>query len=314
MPEQMPAVSVVAVPGRRAQTLEVAQEIERRGFAGIWSPSMFSNLAFCHALAHVTKTIPFATSITPIYASTVLELAQSAAFMHEISGGRFKFGIGVAHAPSHVRMGVTPGKPLGDIRDFVTKFKSHDKLGGLPPVILATLRKRMIALAGEIADGLVFANATRSHMAASLGVLPAETRDSDDFQIANMIPTCICDDIAAAKAVNRKTLTNYALLPNYRNYWKEAGFVEEMTAIEQAVAAQRFDDVAKFLTDDWLAQCTLFGPPTRIRDELAAWHDAGIKTPILVPSSANGNQMVAIQELFDAVCLILPTDTSRHEH
>lgn len=297
MSKRMPAVSLVAVPGRRQQTLEVAQEIERRGFAGIWSPSMFSNLAFCHALTHTTKTIPFATSIAPIYASTVLEFAQSAAFMHEVSGGRFSLGIGVAHAPSHVRMGVTPGKPLGDIRDFVASFKAHDKLGELPPVILATLRKKMIALAGEIGDGLVFANATRSHVPASLAVLNEDQRSNDNFQIANMIPTCISEDIEAAKAVNRKTLTNYALLPNYRNYWKEAGFVEEMTAIETAVAEKRYDDVPKFLTDDWLAQCTLFGPPARILDELDAWYDAGIKTPILVPSSAAGNQMKAIEEL-----------------
>ena len=297
MTKRMPAVSLVAVPGRRMQTLEVAREFERREFAGIWSPSMFSNMAFCHALTHATSTIPFATSIAPIYASTILEFAQSAAFMHEVSGGRFSLGIGVAHAPSHVRMGVTPGKPLGDIRDFVAKFKSHDKLGGLPPVILATLRKKMIALAGEIGDGLVFANATRSHVANSLSVLSEDQRTNSSFQIANMIPTCISDDIEAAKAVNRKTLTNYALLPNYRNYWKEAGFVDEMMEIEKAAAEKRFEDVPKYLTDAWLAQCTLYGPPSRIMDELDAWYDAGIKTPILVPSSAAGNQMKAIEEL-----------------
>ena len=293
-----PAVSLVAVPGRRQRTLEVAQEIERRGFAGIWTPSMFSNLAFCHALAHVTNTIPFATSIMPIYAGTVLELAQNAAFMHEISGGRFRFGIGVAHAPSHVRMGVVPGKPLSDIRAFVEAFKAHDNLGDLPPIVLATLRKRMIELAGEIGDGMVFANGARSHMAQSLSVLSEERRSDPGFEIANMIPTCISDDIAAAQAVNRKTLTRYALLPNYRNYWKEAGYVEEMTAIERAVEEKRLDDVPKYLTDAWLADCTLFGPAAQIRDGLEAWRDAGIKTPIVVPSSARGNQMTAIEELF----------------
>ena len=37
-------------------------------------------------------------------------------------------------------------------------------------------------------------------------------------------------------AVNRRTLSFYVTLPNYRNYWKEAGYVEEMEAIEKAVA------------------------------------------------------------------------------
>src|SRR4029078_6971436 len=139
---------------------------------------------------------------------------------HEVSGRRFRFGIGVSHAPAHVRMGVTPGKPLGAIATSFEKLRAHDASGGLPPVILATLRKGMIALAGEIADGMVFANGARSHMAASLAALPADKRRDSDFFIGNMIPTCISDDVAAAKAVHLKTLTHYAMLPNYRNYWK----------------------------------------------------------------------------------------------
>ena len=245
MPQQLPAVSLVAVPGRRRATLEVAREIERRGFAGIYAPSMFSNMSLCEALAHVTERIVFATSIAPIYARTVGDFAQSAAFMHEVSGGRFRLGIGVSHAPAHVRMGVAPGKPLGDIRSFVAKLQAHEGIGALPPIVLATLRKQMIALAGEIADGMVFANGARSHMHASLAALSAGKRKDANFFIGNMIPTCISDDIEAAKAVNRRTLTHYALLPNYRNYWKEAGYVEEMQAIETAIAEKRMADVPK---------------------------------------------------------------------
>jgi alkanesulfonate monooxygenase SsuD/methylene tetrahydromethanopterin reductase-like flavin-dependent oxidoreductase (luciferase family) len=301
MPQQLPAVSLVAVPGRRKATIEMAREIEKRGFAGIYAPSVFSNMSLCEALAHATSRIPFGTSIAPIYARTVGDFAQSAAFLHEVSGGRFRFGIGVSHAPMHVRMGVTPGKPLADIRGFVTKLRAHEDIGALPPVILATLRTRMIALAGEIADGMVFANGARSHMAASLAALPAGKRADPAFFIANMIPTCISDDIEAAKAVNRKTLTRYALLPNYRNYWKEAGYVEEMEAVERAAAEKRLDDVPQYLSDRWLADCTLFGPAARVREGLAAWYAAGITTPIIVPSSASGNQMKAIQELFAAL-------------
>jgi alkanesulfonate monooxygenase SsuD/methylene tetrahydromethanopterin reductase-like flavin-dependent oxidoreductase (luciferase family) len=300
MPQQLPAVSLVAVPGRRSATLQLAREIERRGFAGIYAPSVFSNMSLCEALAHVTERIVFGTSIAPIYARTVGDFAQSAAFVHEVSGGRFRFGIGVSHAPAHVRMGVTPGKPLGDIRNFVQKLRAHEGIGGLPPVILATLRKQMIALTGEIADGMVFANGARSHMASSLAGLPSSRRGDPAFFIGNMIPTCICDDVEAAKAVNRRTLTHYALLPNYRNYWKEAGYVEEMEAIETAIAEKRTGDVPNCLTDAWLADCTLFGPAKRVRDELEAWYAAGIRTPILVPSSAAGNQMKAFEEMFAA--------------
>jgi len=298
MPQQMPAVSLVAVPGRRRATLEVAKEMERRGFAGIYSPSPFGNMALCEAIALSTTRIPFGTSVAPIYARTVEDFAQSAAFMHEVSGGRFRFGVGVSHGPSHIRMGVKPGKPLGDTRGFVEKYRAHDNLGGLPPVTLATLRVKMIALSAEIAQGMVFANGSRSHMAASLKALPAARRDDPDFFIGDMIPTCVSDDIEAAKAVNRKTLTSYAFLPNYRAYWKEAGYVEEMEAIEKAIAENRREDVPKYLTDKWLADCTMFGPAKRVREELEAWYASGIRTPIIVPSSAAGNQMKAIEEVF----------------
>ena len=300
MSQALPAVSLVAVPGRRQATLELAREIERRGFAGIYAPSVFANVSLCEALAHVTERIAFGTSIAPIYARTVGDFAESAAFLHEVSGGRFRFGIGVSHAPAHVRMGVTVGKPLSDIRNFVEKLRAHAG-SALPPVILATLRKGMIALAGEIAQGMVFANGARSHMSDSLAALPPSKRGDASFFIANMIPTCISDDIEAAKAVNRKTLSHYALLANYRNYWKEAGYVEEMTAIEEAVGRKRVEDVPKYLTDAWLADCTLFGPAARVREGLEAWYAAGIRTPIVVPSSTAGNQMKAFAELFAAL-------------
>jgi alkanesulfonate monooxygenase SsuD/methylene tetrahydromethanopterin reductase-like flavin-dependent oxidoreductase (luciferase family) len=158
----------------------------------------------------------------------------------------------------------------------------------------------MVALAGEIGQGVVFANASLSHMRSSLEALPAAKRSDPDFLIANMIPTCISDDTQAAMAVNRRTLTGYAFLPNYRNYWKEAGYMQEMLDIEQAIATDRRDDVPKFLTDRWLADNTLFGTATQVRDRLAAWRDAGVTTPIVVPSSAAGNQLQAIKEVFDA--------------
>jgi alkanesulfonate monooxygenase SsuD/methylene tetrahydromethanopterin reductase-like flavin-dependent oxidoreductase (luciferase family) len=296
----LPALNLVAAPGQRRATLDIAREIERRGFAGISVSSQYSNLAQCLGLAFATERIPFATAIAPIYAQTAEEFAHSAAYIHEVSGGRFQFGIGVAHAPSLLRMGVTPGKPLGDIRAFVTKFRSYDGIGTLPPIILAALRRRMVALAAEIADGVVFANGSLSHMAGSLAALPAGKRDDPNFFIGNRIRTCICDDEVEAKAVLRRTVTHYTLMPNYRNYWKEAGYLEEMTAIENAVGVGRQDEASKYLPDRWLADITLFGSAAKVREGVEMWRAAGIKTPVLVPLSADGDQKTAIRQVFAA--------------
>jgi alkanesulfonate monooxygenase SsuD/methylene tetrahydromethanopterin reductase-like flavin-dependent oxidoreductase (luciferase family) len=300
MSEPLPALCLIAMPGRRRRTIELSQETERRGFAGIYVPSPMGNMSMCEALAWKTERIPFGTAIAPIYQRTMVDFAQSAAMMHEISGGRFRLGIGIAHGPSHVRMGVTPGKPLADTRAFIEKYRAQDSFGPLPPVIVAALRKKMVALSGELAEGVIFANVCLSHMPQSLAALPEARRNDAGFFIGNMLPTCISDDVAAAREVNRRTLTNYAFLPNYRNYWREAGYIEEMDAIEKAIAEGRRDDVPKYLTDKWLAETTLFGPAAKVRDGVAAWRAAGVHTPILVPSSAAGNQLKAIDEVFAA--------------
>ena len=295
--DRMPALSVAAVPGRRQWTIELAQDIERRGFTGIYTPSVVGDsMAFCQALAMATHEITFGTSIAPIYFRQTADYAATASFIHEISGGRFRFGIGVSHAPALAARGISGGKPLSDIRSFVDDYEAAPRTGDKAPIVLATLRKKMILLSEEIASGMVFANGALSHVPESLSVLSDESRKGNFF-IGNMIPTCISEDIQAAKAVNRRTLTSYAMLPNYRNYWKEAGYVEEMNAIEQAIVDGKPEKVPEFLTDGWLADTTLFGTPTQVRDGVEAWFDAGIKTPILVPSSANGNQIFAFEEL-----------------
>ena len=298
MPIAKPALSLAAVPGRRHRILEVAKEAETRGFAGLYLPSLSDNMSLATALAFNTERIPFGTSVTPIYWRTPLDYAQSAAFIHEVSGGRFSFGIGVSHAPAHARFGVKVGKPLGDMREFVADLRAADRVGELPPLVLGTLRKKMIALSAEIAEGMVFANGARSHMTDSLSALPAAKREDPAFYIGNMIPTCISDDVEAAKAVNRRTLTSYAMLTNYRNYWREAGHEEEMAGVKKAIAEGAPERIPDCLSDKWLADTTLFGPPAKILEGLEAWYDAGIRTPILVPSSAAGNQLTAFQEMF----------------
>lgn len=295
-----PAVSLAAVPGRRRATLELAQEIEWRGFDGIYCPSFGDGLGLCLALSLTTNEIQFGTSIANIYTRHPFEYAQTASFAHELSGGRFRFGIGVSHGPTHQQLGVEPGRPLSDMRRFVEHVRSSPRVGELPPIVLATLRRRMVRLAAEIADGVVWANGARSHMAESLAELPDEKRTSEDFFVGCMIPTCISDDRRAAAAVMRRTLTSYVSLPNYNNYWVEAGYEEEMQAIRIAAKDGDRERIASLMSDAWLSDVTLYGSADDVREGVEAWHAAGVRTPILVPSSTEGGQMKAFEELFAA--------------
>lgn len=296
-----PAVGLAAMPGRRKATLALVQRLEQEGFSGVYCHSVGDNMGLCTALAVATREIPFGTSIANIYTRHPLDYAQTAAFIHELSNGRFRFGIGVSHGPVHQRLGLQVGKPLDDIRKFVNDVRlGTPQAGALPPILLATLRKPMVRLAGEIAQGAIWANAARAHMAESMRVLPPEKVRDGSFIIANMIPTCVAEDRATAAAVYRRTLANYVRLPNYQRYWIEAGFVEEMHAIQEAISKKEDDRIPRLMSDRWLQQVTLYGTAAEVREGIEAWYDAGENTLILVPSSARGNQLVACEELIAA--------------
>ncbi|MGE0680204.1 MAG: LLM class flavin-dependent oxidoreductase [Candidatus Binatia bacterium] len=298
---QKPAVSLAAVPKRRQATLEIAHRIEHEGFTGIYCPSMGDCMGLCEAIALATHEIPFGTAIAPIYFRQPFDYAQTAALIHELANGRFRFGIGVSHGPVHQRLNLQVGKPLADIRKFVQDFHTAAPMAGpLPPIVLATLRKPMVKLAGEIAQGAVWANAARSHMRESLKALPPEKQQDKNFIVANMVPTVIDDDKAAAAAVNRKTLSGYVRLPNYQQYWIEAGFEEEMRAIQKAIENKEEDKIPQLMSDRWLSQVTLYGNASEVREGVEAWYDSGVNTLIVVPSSARGNQMVALEQLISA--------------
>ena len=129
--------------------------------------------------------------------------------------------------------------------------------------------------------------------------IAALTPGRDDFFIGGMIPMCISDDREAAAAVNRRTLTGYVALPNYRNYWKDSGYQEEMEAIEVALEAGDRDALPGLMTDAWLSDCTLYGSAAEVREGLEAWYDAGLHHPrFLFRPSASGGQMKAFEELF----------------
>lgn len=297
-----PALSIVASPGKRRLILELASEAESRGFPALACPTLGGALGLCASLAHVTHEIRFFTAIQGIYGTARSEIGALASHIHEIAGerdgrARFALGLGVSHEPMVRRLGVEMGPPLADMRSFVEGLSANEKYSGtLPPIFVAAMRNKMLDLALEIAQGSLWANASHSYTREQMRRVDAAGRPG--FHLANMIPTVIAEDRAAAAAVNRKTMAVYVRLPNYRNYWKAAGYVEEMEAIEAAIAAGNRDDHANLMSDTWLEDCTLFGTADDVRRGFERWYDLGVQ-PIAVMSSVSGGQVKAINELFD---------------
>jgi alkanesulfonate monooxygenase SsuD/methylene tetrahydromethanopterin reductase-like flavin-dependent oxidoreductase (luciferase family) len=168
--------------------------------------------------------------------------------------------------------------------------------------VLATLRDKILDLAIEIGDGAVWANASLSAIAKQAARIPAD-RIANGFHMGNMLPIVVLpenpsdEQIAGAADIHRKTLNMYVRLPNYRNYWHDNGYADEMDGIAQALERKDRDAIPALMTDRWLADCTLTGTASQIREGVEAWMAAGISTPILVPSSLVGGQYAAIDEL-----------------
>ena len=297
-----PAISLVASPTKRQAILDLAVEAECRGFAGIACPSLGGTLGLCVSLAHATSTIPFWTSIQPMYYSHPVELGNTAAHIHEVSGGRFGLGIGVSHGPVVQRLGVATGKPLSDIANYVQAMRLNERFSGqLPQIFLATLRDKMLALSTEVSQGAIWANASLRDISRQVASVAPTTREQ--FFMSNMVPTVISDDLDAAYAIHRKTLTGYVSLPNYRNYWRVAGYDKEMDNIESIIADTPKESLAEQLqqamTDEWLRDCTISGNAAQVREQFSAWAQAGV-LPIAVMSSTSGGQAKAVAELFAA--------------
>ena len=94
-------------------------------------------------------------------------------------------------------------------------------------------------------------------------------------------------------------MAGYLTLPNYRRYWRAAGYEEEMDAVEAALTAGERERLPSLMSDRWLDDITLSGSAEAVRDGLEAWRASGV-VPIAVMSSTSGGQVKAVHELFDA--------------
>ena len=133
----------------------------------------FTTLA---GLAHLAPSVTLATAVAPIYHRSPASMAQTAATIDDLSGGRFRLGLGTGHrATMGGWHGQDIGNPVAEMREYVALVRAL-LAGGEPPaglrwnssfafngfkaradipVYLAGLSPAMLRLAGEIADGVV---------------------------------------------------------------------------------------------------------------------------------------------------------------
>jgi alkanesulfonate monooxygenase SsuD/methylene tetrahydromethanopterin reductase-like flavin-dependent oxidoreductase (luciferase family) len=270
-----------------------ARDAEERGFAGVFLTESFNDsLAYAEAVALATRRVAVGTAITNIYMRHATLLAQGAAAIQELSGGRLRLGLGVGHREVNEPLGIAMGDPIKAMDDAVSTLRQAWTRGPHqprpqkpPPVYLAGLRAKMLELAGRVADGVVLnmfpvEAYPRARAALERGAAQAG-RDLDGFAICHFTTCYLSDDLPAARHQARRMLARYANLPFYGKMLTEIGFDGEVTAIRAAWKGRDAGAAEAAVSDPMVEATTLVGPPERCRERLAAYRAAGATLAIV---------------------------------
>ena len=297
-----PAVSLAAVAGRRKATLELAQRLEQEGFSGIYCPSFGDGMGLCEALALTTHEIPFGTSIANIYTRHPADYAQTAALIHELSQGRFRFGIGISHRPAYDRL----GSPLAN-RSVI--YAALSMTCGLALARLASFpRSRWPRYARKWCNWLARSRRAPSGPTPHARIWPSRCAISlrrsariQDFLSAIWCPRVL---MTTKPPRQRSTGARSPAMCGYRitrTTGSRPVLRRKCRLSEQAIADKEDAKIPALMSDRWLQQVTLYGSAAEVREGIEAWYETGINSLIVVPSSTRGGQMVAFQELIDAL-------------
>jgi F420-dependent oxidoreductase-like protein len=239
----------------------LAREADALGYDSLWLTHGLGRDAFVvlSAYALATQRIGLGTGVVPIYPRHPVIMAQEAATLAEVSGGRFRLGIGVSHAPTIVEaLGLDMGEPLAVMREYVAVVRgaltgrvrhegryyrvawegAYRPPSPPPPVLLAALSQPMLELAGELADGAVLWLCSPGYVRDV--AVPAITRGRAKagkplagFEIVAAVPAVLTADVAGMTAAFREELVRYLLLPFYRAMLRASGFGDALAAFDR---------------------------------------------------------------------------------
>ncbi len=290
--------------GRAVALSRAAEEL---GYDSVWVTHGLGRDGFLvlAAYAQATRRVGLGTGVVPIYPRHPVAMAQAAATLAEVSGGRLRLGIGVSHRASMTdALGLDMARPLDVMREYVTVLR--DALAGRarfqgrhyraaweaafrppppPPLLLAGLSAPMLELAGELADGVVLWLCAPDYIrdvarpALARGRAKAG-RPLEGFEIAAAVPAAVTDDPRRVTATFRDELVRYLGLPYYRAMLRASGFAEALAAFDRDRARGAAGDAVPPALAEALSAV---GDAGAVRASVAAYRAAGVTLPIVRP-------------------------------
>ncbi|MCW5889683.1 MAG: TIGR03564 family F420-dependent LLM class oxidoreductase [bacterium] len=229
-------------PATLDDVIAQAQAAERDGFASCWLANIFDLDAILGAAlcARATERIEVGTAVVPTYPRHPVAMAQQAISAAAAARGRFTLGIGLSHQMViDTMLGMSWDKPYTHCREYLavlrpllhegrvdfdgTQYRVHAPLAlpgaTPPPILLAALAPKMLALAGRQAEGTVTwmtgPQTIREHTAPRIREAAAAAgRPAPRIVVG--LPVAVTREVAAARESASRIFQIYGHLPSYR--------------------------------------------------------------------------------------------------
>ncbi len=317
------AVTLPAGP-KLTQTIERIRWAEDSGIPDGWfsdsgAPDTLTQIA---ALAHHTRNIRIGIAVTPVYTRTPAVIAASCNVIEQVLPGRFVMGLG---SSSQTIMGQWNGIPLdkpltrvketaqlvrsmlkGEKSDFAgeTVFSRGYRQAPLdnpPPIYLAALRPKMIEMAAEVGDGVIFNLWPKGALPKMMEhvKIGAERagKKFEDVEVVNRFMVLVTDDKAQARSVFRAAFAPYYATPVYNKFLAWAGYEDAARTIAEGWAEKDRSKTGGALTDEMIDEIAIIGSEDEVRERIQEAADGGIDTAIIAPM---GPTPEAAQRTLDA--------------
>jgi probable F420-dependent oxidoreductase len=299
---------------------EVVRAAEQAGYTDAWPGEVSGYDAFTPltVAAAATERMRLGTGVVGVFTRGPGILAQHAATLQNLSGGRFCLGIGSSSNVIVERWnGVPFDKPLTKVRETIEYLRAAlagDRApGGFKleqppeqpvPIVVGALRERMLQTAGELGDG-AFLNFLPL---ASVDKVVAEVRKGEGAagKESGSVETfcrffCIQGDREQALGLARFMFCAYATVPVYEKFFRWLGHGD---AIDPMVDAWRGGDRAKALElapTDLIEDVFVLGDAGEQRKRLEAYVEKGVNTPVLLIVPASGTRDGGYGELVESL-------------
>ena len=301
------------------ETLSWVLEAERLGVESVWSAEAWEHdgvtpLAY---LAAKTERIKFGTGILQVGTRTPALLAMTAMSMHQLSGGRFKLGLGTS-GPQVIEgwHGVRFDRPVTRTREIIEIVRKvmrgelleySGTLYELPlpggegkairsnapptpelPIYIASLGPKNLHLTGEIADGWLGTSFAPGSAETFLGPLRAGAeaagRSLADLDLHAGGTVWFTDDVEeAAKQLRGGLAFSLGAMGSRRhNFYNDAyvrqGYADEAKEIQRLWIEGRRDEARERVPLEMVTDMNLIGTPEMVKQRLREYSEAGITT------------------------------------